>query len=348
MSEQAGAARALAPVVQDLERRHHTVVIHADEPACNAFEEDELVTTPLAAASELMALAQPAAVLTGTSTGDTVERDLIVHARRAGVPTVGVLDSWVNLTERFTGRTAFEYLPDRLAVMDEATRSLLVSAGAPASNIVSTGHPHLDRVKVLTASQRSSVRARLGATDDHLLVVFASEPLSDEQTNPLPFDELSVLRDILAITATGRARVRLIVRPHPREGVLKLNGVLRGATADTSVDRSVPSRELVAAADVVIGMTTILLIEAAIAGTRAVSYQPGCAESDTYFGNRLGVTRGVFSAQTLASEFESRTEEVRQQESTRTRGLLKLDGGAAQRVADLIIELTREAHLEIV
>jgi len=270
----------------------------------------------------------------------------------AHVPSVAVLDFWSNYAARFAdGAGQLAYQPDVIAVMDEHARDEAVADGLDPARLVVTGQPAFDDLAGCRArfdeGRRKAVREELGVRADELMVVFASQPFSllyDPSHALYPgYDEQIVLRMLTEALdtiseKTGRGIV-LIVRPHPREQPELLNRI-KGRAIRSMVTSEGDSREVVMAADLVTGMNTVLLVESCYLGCVAVSLQPGLRLADALPTNRLGLTRAVYDEEGVRPALE----ELLLNETTRANARarlsdLKLDGGAARRVVELVYSM---------
>src|SRR5439155_26814133 len=102
------------------------------------------------------------------------ESRFVEAARTLAIPSIAVLDSWVNYAQRFPVR------PDCIAVMDEHAKADLIAEGFDARALVVTGQPATDDLcafsRAFDDDQRRQWRNRLGAERDGLLVLFVSQP----------------------------------------------------------------------------------------------------------------------------------------------------------------------------
>jgi hypothetical protein len=351
LAHQAGGARAIAPVIQYLRQRGHAVSVHGDGIGaavlgmegleCAAASPLNTASSPQVVAEQLLRRSEADVVLTGTSVGDTVERGLIAGAARSGIPSLSVLDSWNNYAMRFAGNAGpFTHLPDLLAVMDAGAKDDLIGLGFPPGRIVVTGHPYLDASPVPTPELRRTARSRVGVADDQRLVVFASEP-RDGDADGHGQQAFGALHGFLEILAE-RSGWHVLVKPHPTEDPATLRHLVDSARVPVALATDAVPRHLMLAADLVVGMASIFLVEAAILGTPAISFRPGC-EDDDYFGSRLGVVNALNSRAHLASVLDGleRGTPSASARAALARDRLGLDGLAAQRVADAIMLLHR-------
>lgn len=243
------------------------------------------------------ASAPPHAVLTGTSLDGTLEAALWRLAARDGVPALAWIDQWMNLERRFRrGR------PTWVAVLDTAQRDALEALGFNASRIVIGGHPHLHAV--LSRPGAAPRADRSGSQT----VLFVSESYAEDyrcgRLSPLGYDEHAVF-DIVAeaVEAAARAHaeraIELVVKFHPLEGeprafIERIQARAWPANVKARwLAGAASGREAAAAADLVVGMSSMLLLEALLMGRPVLSLTPDLRGEDPFIASRLGA---VFAA----------------------------------------------------
>jgi hypothetical protein len=297
MARDAGAGAALAPVVRALihDGRLRVSTVAAGKAAA-VFERHGL---PVIAFPErpgadevaaLLARERPLLVLTGTSFKP--ERDALFWraAAELGIPTVGVVDHWVNYVERFSVQRPFDTLPDVIAVMDEFTARRLRELGCPAERVRVTGQPYFDELAAEGAAVlRDEARRELGIDARRTVVAFASEPqaryagASSNDPGYLGYTEHDVLALVRAALADVAPAALLVVKLHPLEDPDAFHDLADGEGAPMiRVLRTYPVAHLISAADVVVGMTSVFLLESAVLGVPTISIRPR-ARADEFF-----------------------------------------------------------------
>jgi len=235
---------------------------------------------------------RPDALVTATSHYPGFEPPLWALARAEGCPSLAMLDSWVNLDQRFRdGR------PDYVGYIDDAQADALRAMGFPDARLVHTGHPWL------SAQVRASVPspARPPAADP-LHVLFVSEPIASDVAAgvnaPFGFDEFdafALLHSVCAERARSGRRIALRVRFHPYEqpdaflaraaGLLPVPGL-----SFSAVPGSEPAQHSLVEADLVTGIGSMMLLEAFVVGRPVVSLQPRTIRGDVFVGGQRGIT----------------------------------------------------------
>lgn len=272
-----GGANMLAPVMAGARRRGHRVSAAGFGPAAVLWKKaGEAMTAPHGDDEEILAAVLdglgPDLVVTATGFAD-VERSLWRLARRRGIPSVAAIDSWTNLRRRFAGPGGETVEPDALCVVDEGMRDQVRGEGWCRARLHVTGQPHLETVVGRLRRRRAGLIPS-GAP----LLAFFSEPLRSDYAGCGPgFDEAGVIKDLVA-GLTGQGPLSLVVQPHPRDDRRALGAAVKriATAADVAVRMGNEDTEtLLATCGGVVGMTSMVLIEAALAGIPVLSLQPG-------------------------------------------------------------------------
>jgi hypothetical protein len=251
-------------------------------------------------------------LLTGTSWPPTREIALWKEARRAGIPSVAVLDYWSNYRARFLhGRRPV--WPERIAVMDTVAAAQARAEGVPAERLVVTGQPYLEQ-------RWRELEARRWPKADLRHVAYLSQPLSARPgRRRVAFDEFAGLRllarSLDALNARGEAPWTLLIRPHPKDDRARLAATARRVCRRTTwtLEKSgAPPDATLHAAGMLVGLDTMLLVEAELAGKPVV---------------RLTKSSPLFLARTLLRASRAKASSARGKNQHR---------GAAARVARLI------------
>ena len=304
----AGGAAALSPLLAVLRQRGQPVRLLAYGPAFTLWQNQgwQPEPAPHDPAAINQACRAAGLLLSATSCNElNLERRYWQAAHAAARPTLAVLDFWSNYGQRFEIDKK-PFWPERIAVMDDVAASGMRAAGCPAARLSIVGHPGFDALQAeqLDAEQRARLRQQLGIAPATRLLVFVSQPLSELHAllgpSPVPPDEHVILQQV--ITALDDPAVEpppsLLIRPHPRETAGKYERWCRPGSPSSStiaVDTGSPSRQLVQAADLVLGIHSMLLLEACCLGCPVLSLQPGQAPADDPLpSNRSGSSAVIY------------------------------------------------------
>ena len=264
-----GGANAIFPVVEALKARGDEVAGVATGPALQ-----------FARARGLAVYDAPPFVpnlfLAGTSMGDSTDEK--IFRTLGSTPSVYVMDAWGNYKGRFSkDGIDISYMPTKVCVVDEYSKQDAITEGVPESHIEVTGNPHFDHFADTITR----------AYEDKQLVVFVSQPVSQDVGGAYGFDEYAVLKDVIEVLPD---ECRLEIRLHPREQVGKYDAYVGGriSVGEGSLE------EALSRAGFVVGMFSPVLLQAAIAGKPILSYQPHGVK-DNLITNELGLTRKASS-----------------------------------------------------
>jgi hypothetical protein len=295
VGRQAGTANALTPVIRTLaeyEQKFNLAILGISH-AYEAWRADGLDAMRVGSFEEAVAIldriCSPCFMLTGTSLAALEDARFWNWARQRSVPTLAFVDSWVNYWQRFSSdlvdSTRFDLVPERIAVIDEVAAVRMREAGCPPHLLLITGHPAFDDLPRSQGTVDHEWRDRMVPPTCNYLVLFVSEPHS--QTYGL--DTRCILgyteQDSLALTLTAlehigkdcKKKLCIAVKPHPGEEPTRLACVLEAQKMLEYVTGLIvngPRHALVAASDIVVGMTSMLLYEASLMGRPVVSVQP--------------------------------------------------------------------------
>jgi hypothetical protein len=283
----------------------------ANEPFIDAYQYGS--PSPETAGNMLDALAREhgapvSLVLTGADV-NLWEKNIIGEASSREIPTIAVLDAWMNYRSRFsdeaTGKS-WSYLPEKIAVMDGYACQGFLNEGMPAAEhyrLTITGNPYHDsiaRTRTLFKPQhRLDVLQTLRLSHDAPVVHYGSgwlEPeLAEGTERYLGFTDRSQLEDLVGALATMQPLPQLIIRMHPKEQAASpdrfASQIERARTAgitttlyDPAVHqglgvegtvRPYTAHEIVLAADITCSSVSPLLGEVAMLGKHAISLQQG-------------------------------------------------------------------------
>ncbi|MCW8836409.1 MAG: hypothetical protein OQJ99_08600 [Rhodospirillales bacterium] len=272
-----GGARALLPVMACARERGHQTILFSSGPASAIWRKEGEAT--LDADSEAGFLdaflddAKPDAALTGTSMHSDFERHLwpVLKARR--IPALAVLDAWINLKLRFEDSTGQASQPDVIGVIDEGMAEKALAEPWLSATVRVLGQPHLESV----AKRLSALRTNARRNEARPFIAFFSETVAQDHPGERSpgFDQYSTLAALLPALAAV-APCRLVVQPHPREDRAEVAAFLESLPAPEGVAVELSGMEterLLVAADAVIGMTTMVLVEAALSDIPGLSLQ---------------------------------------------------------------------------
>ncbi len=333
-----GGGRMLLPLARELALRGHAIHVAVSGGSVDIFSPPPVgvkvcvVEDGLGKWAASQVLPGADLLLSAAGVYNRLEHDVRSMARQRGVRIVTLLDHWNEVAARFsrTGSSGIEIiLPDTALVPEARCAAAAVAAGLAPENVKVVGfinmEDSLNRI-IREEPNRMALRTGLGASHDEILIIFFSEPywlqphgqLSTGVGGAVTNDGASkygywpnevleaVIRALNYSAATRRCRVRLLIKPHPREFPLPLQVVVDQAepgpvTAVLTLD---PPAQLISVADAVLGMSSVALLEAALAGRPTVSVQIGLSVSgveDPCMASVLGYASQAYNLSALDS-----------------------------------------------
>ena len=322
--EDPGAANYVAQLPAALAERGRCTRLLADGLAKDHLPQlgirPEVVHHPVAA-DRILASVGPRLLIVGTSENpDTLGLALVATARSAGIVSVGVVDLPTNADQRFRGQSdnPLAYAPDWLLVPNEWTKEAYAELGYPVQRVAVCGHPHYDHVRATRARlerrDRNALRQRVlpGAPTGRKVVVFATEGSSGLKLQPnqrLAEYTLTgrgtitgrvqvVLEEFLDAIRLVKPRPYLVLRLHPKDSPDDYTAYLDEFDLVSSGGSPL---ELIYAADLIVGLTSMLLLEAVLLGKTTLSVLPREVEMDWLPSIRAGITTCVTTREQLRS-----------------------------------------------
>ena len=223
------------------------------------------------------------ALVTGTSHYEPFDDLLWRAARVTGTPTLAAIDYWSNLARRFP-----TIRPDSIGVIDPAQEADARKIGF--EDVVITGHPSL--VAIQPVPPRSAGNA--------VSVLFVSERIAADVAEGVNdsygFDETDSFRLVMEAAESAAAAgqpVELTVKFHPyNDADAFCDAVGAGGLSDrvnlTWVEGRQPIAPLIKASDIIVGISSVALVEASLMGRVVISVQPGLTREDMFVPGQRG------------------------------------------------------------
>lgn len=261
----------------------------------------------------------PATLLvTGTSHYSAFESIFWDLARAQGGSSLALLDSWYNLEPRFRHSK-----PDYVGAIDKKQMEELEAIGFAKSQIIWSGHPYLSMLMKNKAQLQQN--ADIAENDsDAFKVLYVSESITKDVKSgsnaAYGFNEFEVFDLILeaaTILAKKNQRISIMIKLHPYEDPTEFERKIANIPLLPGVEIHIGSStsdplDLVLWSDMVIGISSMLLIEASVLGKPILSLQPNLIREDTFiltsreYIPRLNTKKTILDA--LSKNFSSQTE----------------------------------------
>lgn len=281
-----GGANAVAATVTVLRAAGTVVEAYAKGPAIRQFQRLAVACTPVSEEHQaLFAGLTGDVLLTGTSQYDEFEQDAIFWSKQKRIPSIAIIDYWANYRQRFqnpNNSDAEPIFPDIITAIDEACATGMTADGLPKNRIHVVGQPYFAWLVARQQLRKSVVKPAR-----HIL--FASQPNANE---------IEILRILIKVLSDYQPLKQLLIRFHPRQGKCCASlDLLAQSGLPFAIDESLDILATLRQQDVVLGITSIILIEAALMGILAGSLVMDV--NDTLMTNQWGLTIPLDSQQKL-------------------------------------------------
>lgn len=254
-------------------------------------------------------------LICGTGFHTEPELFMMEACKRNGVCTVAILDYWSMYKNRFLANERFIW-PNYYLVMDKIAKKEAIEDGVPEDIILVLGHPGLDE------TLQKAKETRTIATDSVLLL---GEPVDTPDGEV--YEEYFFSDCVHVLTEMG---IDFSVKFHPRDC-----DAVREKYEKYSIEGDL--LEIIRKYDIIIAMTTIALLHAALVGKYTISYQPGLSTRDECISSRLGLSRLVTSQDDLAKALVAKRPRLSDCETSSE--LLWLDGKSTERIVRFLKEV---------
>lgn len=343
ISQDPGGTNALVPIIKAMGECCYTTVIAKDN-AVDIYERHGIAYINAntltdqfdkAHLSNILKKYNPRLIVTGTSSTDFYERNMWIAAKELGIASTAILDSWCYYGLRFSSHTfkdmalyrpgEFPCLPDHILVMDDDAKKCMIREGIEENRLEVVGQPFLQELRKsfedVKQPEISGYKQKL-CGDRKKIIVYASDNLSSsfypDGRTYWGYDEKSTFVDIynsIQKKCKNFDSYTLIIRPHPKEKNDNWDDIMNQIASEgrdnVVIDRSTREEVLISVADIVIGMWTMLLMEAAIAGKKVLSVQLNAKREAPFVLSEKGLVKPIFCQQelekTLQMYFSGRT-----------------------------------------
>lgn len=324
-----GGSNVIIPMIKRfLKEKINDVIVYAKDVAYGRMQREGIDCIDIQTVLDditydnvlnLLGEINPNAVITGTSLNDYTERYLWKAASELGIYSCTVLDQWVNLGVRFskydyTGLPEYNrehihpYLPSRIIAMDEYAKQMIINDGIASSLIKVCGSPYFDTVR----DKFKFAPINGHDSDNDREIIFVSEPISEDYDHSCMesmywgYNEFTAFEYLYGcvekLAVNSKKRIHITVRPHPRENEnnwINIVSKLTSANVDVKVDKFTDGFILMKDADVVCGMSSMFLLEAAICQVPIISIQIDLTKENPFILDKIGVCKSKTSVTEL-------------------------------------------------
>lgn len=342
-SRDPGGANTVAPLYNKLVKRGYFVKLYGKDTALNKYEQYGLkginITNTINNISQdeiykFLSNEYPDFLITGTSADDFTEKYLWKSAQKLNIKSFAILDQWINYGIRFSEYSInqlpeynisrnHKYMPYRILVMDTYAREQIIKEGISEKKVIVSGQPYFDylieKKEEINEHKVNSFKKDLFKNKEAILITYVSEPISttykesDDSEHYWGYTERSIFRSFFNVLDNVASRykinVNLIIRLHPKENDDNYKDIIDNINSkyiSILTDKKIDSFNLICDSDLICGMSSMFLIEAAIIGKAVLSIQIGLKRENPFILHRKGAIKSIL----YEEELEKRLEEI--------------------------------------
>lgn len=246
--------------------------------------------------SEIGSISKLKVIITGTCTGNGIDKKLIQIGKYLNIPSVSVIEHWNLYLYRFfvDGKTL---LPNYIFLNDNHAMKSAIEDGLPKDLLYAYGNPYLEQLqgKDLSPVDKKIFKLKFGLQRDKILI-FISEELNFKKNSDgyRGFCEFEVLSDI--IKSSSNKNIDVLIKLHPEEALHKYNCFTRNERVCVAKD-NLDFDTIISHADIIIGMDSMMLIEASLFRNDIISYRPRAVKP--FIGSKLKILTEVGTKESL-------------------------------------------------
>lgn len=309
--EDPGALNLLEGMPESLENYGIKTFLLADGAAADKLgNSPNLLKRGNLSAKQIINEYSPSLIILGTSENrNSFSFDLILEARSLHIHTIGLIDMWCNASNRFRGNSdnPLFYAPNELFAPDEKTLQAFVKLGFNFKNITLVGNPVF---KKALDWKKNFGEKDLYKSKNTLRIVFVSEgwdklnPNASKKNQKYSMHGISqsnfrtiiVMEELIDSLKSIDVPCLTTLRMHPNSN---LDDFLPIANEFDEISFLEDPYEVCMNADVVVGITSMLLLEACLLGKPTLSILPDISEKNWMPNTEYGPTKTVSSREEL-------------------------------------------------
>jgi hypothetical protein len=301
VAKEAGAAAYFASLMEREDSRR--CVVYACPKAADVFKQAHIPFFPITrrtSARDVVDSFRPKVIYIALSVGATFEKKMLLEGQKRGIPVFAFVDSFLNLWQRFAsndGEKKWYYRPDKIFVIDRKTRSRIISQGAPRNAVKILPHPLITRSSVnrgLAKMTKAQIGDELKLPANAHIILFVSEyRLRDSKIwkwdQPAVGDLGTLLKTTVRaaeiLTEECGVPTFLLIKRHPVERTEIIKSLPQKQRRYCRSVGAFDKASLIQAADIVTGLTSILLSEATESKKVVFSYHHFKSDQSAWFSS---------------------------------------------------------------
>lgn len=331
-----GAANCVIPVYKKIRgAKRFDAALWGKDFALDFYKKEKLLFKDISALipalsresikNELIKIS-PDVIVSGVGSTDLTDRMLWLAAKDLKIPTVVILDQWQNYIMRFSmcpqndNPNKIDVLPEKICIMDGRAKRDMLKLGFPLTALEVTGQPHFASLfaerKKITAKAKSEFKKKIGIGREDRVITFVSEPITESYKNNLPFgyNQFTILEEVSrSLQKIARVNKKknffLIIKLHPRNDKFLMREFLKKRNEAKNIkifiaDDILPAL-VISVSDLVLGMSSMLLLEAVLAKKPILSVQIGLKRKNPFILSMTGQVKTILTAAKLYKELDA-------------------------------------------
>lgn len=307
-----GGANALASIYEELIFKGYTVIVFGKEVAKKSFDAFNIPYNDLDSIMDatsyekleiLIENNDVDIVITGTSAQDYLEKYVWQICNKKSIKTIAIVDQWFNMDIRFSknkfneninNERDYSFLPNKILVMDNYSKETLVDDGVEEDKVYITGQPYLEYLV------KKNKKANNIGKDPSKKILFISQPISELYNGgfgTLGYNEFIILDEIIAailnINTENNNDFCIYIRQHPNEYEKKFERYLCNEKIKVSIDNEENIYKSINNSSLVIGMFSMVLLEAYILKKPILSIQTDLKMPNKFLLDILGISKSI-------------------------------------------------------
>ncbi len=343
-SRDPGGANTIVPVISALQKENMEVLLWGKDMALEKYSQAGFVGNDIEKVSNTLTIESikgflqaihPDFILTGTSAEDKTENLIWLAAKDLSIPTAAILDQWVNYDIRFSPykvseRATFNkdknlnWCPDTIFVMDDEAYQAMLSVGFTQNQVKVSGQPYFNWIQKQWKDNAPSLKNKatllkqsLSIPESNHVITFVSEPLTElyltsKGAVDFGYNEKTVFTHFISslekhVGRNPTTHYTVVIKLHPRENVNNYKDIIDAfhhPHIQLHVDQKTAPWDLISYSDVLIGMSSMLLIEAYLVGKPVLSIQIDRIGADPFILSRRKLVPIAQSSDELQAKLE--------------------------------------------
>jgi predicted glycosyltransferase len=231
----------------------------------------------------------PDFIFTATSYTSTIELKFINASKKFNIPSYAFVDHYTNFSSRFLLNDLFIY-PDTICVIDSKAHLLIMDQKTTSKIIITSNFYHEYLKNWVAPVNKYYFFKKCCIPENNKLIVFAPEPLSN--VGGIDFyglDEISVFKSLLKVLNNlCTDNISIVIKAHPNQKKDLFEYINPSDSLHIMSGDNLHVNTLLYHADVVIGIFSNILIEAAILETMVIRCLIGLKKEDPFSHLQVG------------------------------------------------------------